>query len=396
MKLGGGHSSDLLQQHPPGRVLGRGARQSRRTSFAVRDRVAPGEKFGIGLRLSARAAARLASRDARRVPGLPRCERALRLHHQWLSLRHFPRHAGEGGGLSSGLARRGAAALHRLLADLLAELAAATSASKAASARCPAHSSRRCACRGCRADCRSHVATRGPSGRLRKRSGRSSRWPSSRSRIAFSKPSTRASLSSSAPASARGGAAACWSSPALAAPRPAALHEHIGLCLDLCHAAVEFEDPAGCIRDLARCRHSRATRCRSAPACDCRNSTRSGHGVAAVRRSCLPASGGRSAGRRHHPLCRSARSARYARRAADGREWRVHCHVPIFLDDLAHSPRRTHSSAKCSRSIACTDLRASRSRDLHLECAARAFARRLGMDQAIARELTWVQGELSA
>ncbi len=27
----------------------------------------------------------------------------------------------------------------------------------------------------------------------------------------------------------------------------AALHQHIGICLDLCHAAVEFEDPAGCV-----------------------------------------------------------------------------------------------------------------------------------------------------
>jgi len=31
-----------------------------------------------------------------------------------------------------------------------------------------------------------------------------------------------------------------------------ALRDHVGLCLDLCHAAVEFEDPAGCIADLER------------------------------------------------------------------------------------------------------------------------------------------------
>ncbi len=30
-----------------------------------------------------------------------------------------------------------------------------------------------------------------------------------------------------------------------------ALHEHLGLCLNLCHAAVEFEDPEACVRQLA-------------------------------------------------------------------------------------------------------------------------------------------------
>ena len=29
-----------------------------------------------------------------------------------------------------------------------------------------------------------------------------------------------------------------------------AMHDHIGVCLDLCHAAVEFEDPVGCVRQL--------------------------------------------------------------------------------------------------------------------------------------------------
>ena len=32
----------------------------------------------------------------------------------------------------------------------------------------------------------------------------------------------------------------------------AALRSHLGVCLDLCHAAVEFEDPQACIEDLRR------------------------------------------------------------------------------------------------------------------------------------------------
>ena len=35
-------------------------------------------------------------------------------------------------------------------------------------------------------------------------------------------------------------------------PQLFALRDHLGVCLDLCHAAVEFEDAADCLRQLDR------------------------------------------------------------------------------------------------------------------------------------------------
>ncbi|MFQ6018074.1 MAG: metabolite traffic protein EboE [Kiloniellaceae bacterium] len=114
----------------------------------------------------------------------------------------------------------------------------------------------------------------------------------------------------------------------------AALRRHLGVCLDLCHAAVEFEDPAGC---LARLR---------------------GAGIRIGKMQI-------SAGLRFAPvtersveLLRPFADAVYLHQvvergpeglkrfldlpqafdglaASDGpAEWRVHFHVPIFLDDL--------------------------------------------------------------
>jgi hypothetical protein len=53
---------------------------------AVKERVAPDRRFGVGLRLSAAATETLAAPERpRRAAGLPRRARPLRLHHQRLS-----------------------------------------------------------------------------------------------------------------------------------------------------------------------------------------------------------------------------------------------------------------------------------------------------------------------
>ena len=96
----------LLHQHPSRGDAGpRCAPTSSATCWRSRQRVAPDRPFGVGLRLSAAAADELAAAGgARRVPGVPRATRPLRLHDQRLPVRRLPRDARQGGGLPPRLA----------------------------------------------------------------------------------------------------------------------------------------------------------------------------------------------------------------------------------------------------------------------------------------------------
>lgn len=114
----------------------------------------------------------------------------------------------------------------------------------------------------------------------------------------------------------------------------AALRRHLGLCYDVCHAAVEFEEAAGSLRALAaagiaipKLQVSAAIRVPEV-----------GDDTEALLR---PFDEGiylhqvveRREGRltRHRDLPEAFSSLREGRA---GGEWRVHCHVPVFLDRL--------------------------------------------------------------
>jgi hypothetical protein len=114
----------------------------------------------------------------------------------------------------------------------------------------------------------------------------------------------------------------------------AALRRHLGLCYDVCHAAVEFEEAAGSLRALAeagiaipKLQVSAAIRVPEV-----------GRGTEALLR---PFDEGvylhqvveRRDGRltRHRDLPDAFAALREGRA---GGEWRVHCHVPVFLDRL--------------------------------------------------------------
>ncbi|MCK6454275.1 MAG: metabolite traffic protein EboE [Alphaproteobacteria bacterium] len=112
-----------------------------------------------------------------------------------------------------------------------------------------------------------------------------------------------------------------------------ALHRHLGVCLDLCHAAVEFEDAADCVRALraAGIRIAKAqisAGLRFAPVTD------------GTRALLMPFDDGvylhQVVERNGHGLRRftDLDEAFAASDAHAEREWRVHCHVPIFLDGL--------------------------------------------------------------
>ena len=85
----------------------------RRYAPALKARLSPAQPFGLGLRLSARDARELLEGShLDEFRALPRRRRALRRADQRLSLRAVPRHAGQGGRLRAGLARRRAGRLH--------------------------------------------------------------------------------------------------------------------------------------------------------------------------------------------------------------------------------------------------------------------------------------------
>src|SRR5690349_18971480 len=173
-----------------------------------------------------------------------------------------------------------------------------------------------------------------------------------------------------------------------------ALHRHIGVCLDLCHAAVEFEDAAGCLQQLRD---------------------------AEVRVHKMQLSSGLrvpSVDQRTEALLRPFDDRVYlhqvVERTADGltryldladafatlgeqrgeREWRVHCHVPVFLDDMGQFAS--------TQSFVRDALAAHRENPItaHLEAETYTWSvlpqqyRGSSVDHAIARELSWLREHL--
>ena len=175
-----------------------------------------------------------------------------------------------------------------------------------------------------------------------------------------------------------------------------ALRDHIGLCLDLCHAAVEFEDPAGCIRAL-----------QDAGICVTKLQISAGlrlpeltqEAVTALKQFDDPVylhqvvEEGPSGIKRYADLPEALATAKGH---ADGREWRVHCHVPIFLDDLG---------AFTSTQFFISEVLGIHRRhpvSAHLEVETYTWnvlpehLRAGGVELAIARELNWVKETLAA
>lgn len=176
----------------------------------------------------------------------------------------------------------------------------------------------------------------------------------------------------------------------------AALREHIGLCLDLCHAAVEFESASGCIQAL-----------RAAGIGITKLQISAGLRVPELTRDALDALGQFDdpvylhqvveqgpAGVRRYADLPDALSTTTGE--ADGREWRVHFHVPIFMDDLG----KFCSTQSFIREV--MDIHRRDPVSAHLEVETYTWnvlpehLRAGGMEQAIARELNWVKDELAA
>lgn len=118
-----------------------------------------------------------------------------------------------------------------------------------------------------------------------------------------------------------------------AAEAAAALPRHLGLCYDVCHAAVEFEDAAG---SLALLRDAGVPIHKLQLSSALRIASGSPAARAALRRFDEPTYLHQLVERGPGGLRRfpDLGPALAPGGAEDGREWRVHFHVPVFLDTL--------------------------------------------------------------
>ncbi len=174
-----------------------------------------------------------------------------------------------------------------------------------------------------------------------------------------------------------------------------ALHDHLGVCLDLCHAAVEFEDAAGCIGTL-QAAGIRVLKMQISAGL--RLPTLDAPALQALRRFEDPVylhqvvQRGPGGLRRFADLPEAL--ATLSADVADT-EWRVHFHVPIFLDELAPFS----STQAFIREVLA--LHRARPVSAHLEVETYTWDvlpepfRSGSVDAAVARELAWVRTQLN-
>ena len=174
-----------------------------------------------------------------------------------------------------------------------------------------------------------------------------------------------------------------------------ALHRHLGICYDICHGAVEFEDPADAFARfaaagirVAKLQLSSALRLPAVGsdterALSAFNDGVYLHQVVERRNGTLT---------RHVDLAPAFAALRAGHA---GGEWRVHCHVPVFLE-IAGSFHSTQPTLKAA--LACTKAGFVAP---HLEVETYTWdvlppeLRQGNRADAIAREMRWVLQELA-
>ncbi len=176
----------------------------------------------------------------------------------------------------------------------------------------------------------------------------------------------------------------------------ASLRAHLGLCLDLCHAAVEFESAA---EGLRRLRDTGIRVLKMQISAGLRLPVLDEAALAVLRRFDEPAYLHQVVQRGPEGLTRFVDlPAAFAALpvAAGVHEWRVHFHVPVFRDTIA--------PFVSTQDFICEVLALQRAQpvSMHLEVETYTWdvlpeALRVGgVEHAVARELAWVCAELGA
>ena len=178
-----------------------------------------------------------------------------------------------------------------------------------------------------------------------------------------------------------------------AAEAETAMRRHIGVCYDVCHAAVEFEDPKTSIALLrangiriGKLQLSSALKVASLDAQSARHLAAFAEPV--YLHQVVQKSNGTL--RRFVDLPQALAEAG---RAA-GAEWRVHFHVPVFLEQMTHFGTTQAFLAEI------LGLHRAEPISSHLEVETYTWDvlpesyRKVDLSSAIARELNWVKGQL--
>ncbi len=172
-----------------------------------------------------------------------------------------------------------------------------------------------------------------------------------------------------------------------------ALRRHLGVCYDVCHAAVEFENPGASLKALkdAGIKISKLQL------------------SSAMRIPCVDGNTARQLGQMNEPVYmhqvvenRDGTLIRYADipealenlAAAQGSEWRTHFHVPIFL----HEMQTVATTQQFLKDILALHREQPVTEQLEVETytwdvLAEEY-RNVGVSTAIARELAWVRDQL--
>ena len=170
-----------------------------------------------------------------------------------------------------------------------------------------------------------------------------------------------------------------------------ALRRHLGVCLDACHAAVEFEDPADAVGALRRAgvpilKVQLSAGLRVFPPDQVRRE--------ALRAFADPVYLHQVVARTSDGLVRHADLPEALAAATPAEEWRVHFHVPLFRERLgAFASTRDFLSALLA-------LHAREPISSHLEVETYTWDvlpeefRREDVAQAVAREIEWVLPQL--
>ena len=173
-----------------------------------------------------------------------------------------------------------------------------------------------------------------------------------------------------------------------------AMRRHIGVCYDVCHAAVEFEDPKASIAQLrangiriAKLQLSSALKVASLDKQSARHLAAFAEPV--YLHQVVQKSNGTL--RRFVDLPQALAAAG----GAAGAEWRVHFHVPVFLEQMTHFGTTQAFLAEILR------LHREDPISAHLEVETYTWDvlpqsyRNVDLSSAIARELNWVKGQLA-
>jgi len=173
-----------------------------------------------------------------------------------------------------------------------------------------------------------------------------------------------------------------------------AMRRHIGVCYDVCHAAVEFEDPKASIGALrasgiaiGKLQLSSALRIAALDADNARQLAEFDEPV--YLHQVVERANGRL--RRFVDLPQAlAQSA-----AAAGAEWRVHFHVPIFLEQMAHFGTTQSFLAEILALHRADPISPHLEVETYTWDVLPATYRNVGLSAAIARELNWVKAQLA-